>query len=451
MAQVIDRQPPFNLEAERAVLGACLLDKDALALAVEKLHTEDFYDPRHAQAFELLLSLFEKGTAVDAVTFLNEIQSRGVEQNVGGQPFIAAIMDSVSTSANTEYYADIVLEKAVLRGLITVGTDITKLGYTENIASDEALEKAEQSIYELARTGRTTTIREAKDVVTDAFRDIESRLANGTSFTGISTGFRDFDKISGGLQPGSLYILAARPSMGKTALALNIGAYVALEENTPVLIFSLEMSAEQVANRMIAAESRVNLRQLLDVNSAKGNVSMNSAEWKQLADAAGRLEKCPLYIDETAALSTIELRAKCRRFFAKQKTDKGLIVLDYLQLMDASRRTDNRQQDVSEISRALKAIAREFKVPVLALSQLSRAVESRQDKRPMLSDLRESGAIEQDADMVMFIYREAYYKQEAADQNAELIVAKNRNGATGKVDFVFFNEYTRFEPMIKSY
>ena len=451
MAQGIDRQPPFNLEAERAVLGACLLDKEALALAVEKLHAEDFYDPRHAQAFELLVSLFEKGTAVDTVTFLNEIKSKGAEQSIGGQSFVAALMDSVSTSANTEYYADIVLEKATLRGLISVGTDITKLGYTENVAADEALEKAEQSIYELARTGRTTTIRDAKDVITDAFRDIESRLASGTSFTGISTGFTDFDRISGGLQPGSLYILAARPSMGKTALALNIAAHVALEENVPVLVFSLEMSAEQVANRMISAESRVNLRQLLDVNSAKGNLSVNSSEWQQLTEAAGRLEKCPLYIDETPGLSTIELRAKCRRFFAKQKTDKGLIVLDYLQLMDASRRTDNRQQDVSEISRALKAIAREFKVPVIALSQLSRAVESRQDKRPMLSDLRESGAIEQDADMVMFIYREAYYKQENADQNAELIVAKNRNGATGKVDFVFFNEYTRFEPMIRSY
>ncbi len=451
MAQSIDRQPPFNLEAERAVLGACLIDKEALALAVEKLHADDFYDPRHAKAFEIFVTLFEKGTAVDTVTFVNEIKSRGVEQNIGGQPFVAALMDSVSTSANTEYYADIVLEKATLRGLISVGTEITKLGYMEDVAADDALEKAEQSIYELARTGRTTTIRGAKEVITSAFSDIENRMANGTYSTGINTGFSDFDKISAGLQPGSLYILAARPSMGKTALALNIASHVALEENIPVLVFSLEMSSEQVANRMISAEARVNLRELLSVNSAKGNISINSAEWQQLTAAKERLEKCPLYIDETPGLSTIELRAKCRRFFAKQKIEKGLIVLDYLQLMDASRRTDNRQQDVSEISRALKAIAREFKVPVLALSQLSRAVESRQDKRPMLSDLRESGAIEQDADIVMFIYREAYYKQENADQNAELIVAKNRNGATGKVDFVFFSEYTRFEPMIRSY
>lgn len=446
MAQGIDRQPPFNLEAERAVLGSCLLDKEALALAVEKLHAEDFYDPRHLHAFELLVSMFDKGVAVDTVTFVNAVKSGGLEQQIGGQPFVAALMDSVSTSANCEYYADIVLEKATLRGLITVGTDITKLGYSEELEAKEALEKAEQSIYELARTGRTSNLIGAKQVIEQAFLDIQSRLSSGTTFTGISTGFTDFDRISGGLQAGSLYILAARPSMGKTALALNIAAHVALEENIPVLVFSLEMSAEQVANRMISAESRVNLRQLFE---SQGGISVNSSDWKQIAAAAGRLEKCPLYIDETPGLSTTELRAKCRRFFAKQKTDKGLVILDYLQLMDASRRTDNRQQDVSEISRALKAIAREFKVPVVALSQLSRAVESRQDKRPMLSDLRESGAIEQDADMVMFIYREAYYKQEAADQNSELIIAKNRNGATGKVDFVFFNEYTRFEPMIR--
>ena len=436
-----DRVPPFNLEAERSVLGACMLEREALMAVTEGLTADDFYDPRHRNAFEIISSMAERDIAVDSLTFREELIKLGLEEKLGGLSFIAALLDAVTTTANVEHHISIVRDKSVHRGLITVGSDISRMGFSEDVEVAEALESAEQKVFEIARSGRTANVRGSKEVIKSALSEIEKRLAGGLTMTGVPTGFKDFDKMSGGLQAGGLYILAARPSMGKTAWAINVAQYAALQENIPVLIFSLEMSAEQIAQRMLSAEARVNLRQIFESRK------LQNEQWNQLSQAAGKLSLCPLYIDDSSTLNTLDLRGRCRRFFAKQKSEKGLIVLDYLQLMNVARKIENRQQEVSEISRALKGVAREFKVPVIALSQLSRDVEKRGgSKKPQLSDLRDSGAIEQDADMVIFLYREAYYAQEESqDSSAEVIVAKNRNGPTGKVNLVFFKEYARFE------
>ena len=436
-----DRVPPFNLEAERSVLGACMLEREALMAVTEGLTADDFYDPRHRNAFEIISSMAERDIAVDSLTFREELIKLGLEEKLGGLSFIAALLDAVTTTANVEHHISIVRDKSVHRGLITVGSDISRMGFSEDVEVAEALESAEQKVFEIARSGRTANVRGSKEVIKSALSEIEKRLAGGLTMTGVPTGFKDFDKMSGGLQAGGLYILAARPSMGKTAWAINVAQYAALQENIPVLIFSLEMSAEQIAQRMLSAEARVNLRQIFESRN------LQNEQWNQLSQAAGKLSLCPLYIDDSSTLNTLDLRGRCRRFFAKQKSEKGLIVLDYLQLMNVARKIENRQQEVSEISRALKGVAREFKVPVIALSQLSRDVEKRGgSKKPQLSDLRDSGAIEQDADMVIVLYREAYYAQEESqDSSAEVIVAKNRNGPTGKVNLVFFKEYARFE------
>ena len=439
----MERIPPFNLEAERAVLGSCLLDSEALNTAVEMLAAEDFYDPRHRQAFEVMKSMSERNVAVDALTFRDEANKQNLVKTLGGLSFITSLTEAVTTTANVEYHAKIVRDKSVHRSLITVGSDISKIGFSEEIEVDEALETAEQKVFEISRSGRTTNIRSTHDVLKSAMSDIEKRLAGGLAITGVPTGFPDFDRMSAGLQPGALYIVAARPAMGKTAFALNIGQYAAGEENVPVLIFSLEMSAEQIAQRMLSSEAKVNLIELFESRRQQ------SEQWESLKRAAAKIEKSPIFIDDSSPLNTLELRGRCRRFFAKHGEGRGLIIIDYLQLMMAARRMENRTQEVSEISRTLKSIAREFKVPVIALSQLSRDVEKRREnnKRPMLSDLRESGSIEQDADMVLFLYREAYYAQEndSQDATAEVIVAKNRNGPTGKVDLVFFREFAKFE------
>lgn len=438
-----DRIPPFNLDAERSVLGACLLDREALMSVVEGLNSDDFYDPRHRLAFDTIHNMVKNDLAVDSITFREEAANAGIEERLGGLPFIAALVDAVTTTANVEYHIGIVRDKAVHRGLIRVGGEITMLGYSEDVGVDAALETAEQKVFEIARTGKNTTIKDAQRSVSLAVQDIERRLSSGVDLTGVPTGFTDLDKITGGLQSGGLYILAARPSMGKTAFAMNIAQHAAAEENMPVLIFSLEMSAEQLIQRMLSSESEVNIREMFE------SQQMVDDKWRRLMSAADKISRSPIYIDDSSSLNTMDLRGRCRRFFAKHKQEKGLVVVDYLQLMDvaSSRNAESRQQQVSEISRALKGVAREFNVPVLALSQLSRAVETRGgSKRPQLSDLRDSGAIEQDADMVVFLYREAYYAMEAehADPTSEVIIAKHRNGATGKVELIFLKEYSKF-------
>lgn len=438
----VDKIPPFNLDAERSVLGACLLEREALMVVVESLNAEDFYDPRHKLTFDVIMKMVSNDSAVDSITFSEEIVKEGLNERLGGQPFIAALVDAVTTTVNVEYHVGIVRDKAVHRGLIRVGGEITVLGYSEEIGVDAALETAEQKVFEIARSGKTTTIKDAKRSVQAAVTEIERRLAGGMDITGVPTGFADFDRVSGGLQRGGLYILAARPSMGKTAFAMNIAQHAAAEENIPVLIFSLEMSAEQLIQRMLSSESEVNIREMFE------SQRMVDDKWRKLMTAASKLSRSPIYIDDSSSLNTMDLRGRCRRFFAKHQEPKGLIVVDYLQLMDvAAKNSENRQQQVSEISRALKGVAREFNVPVLALSQLSRAVETRGgDKRPQLSDLRDSGAIEQDADMVVFLFRKAYYALEAetADPTSEVIIAKHRNGATGKVELIFLKEYSKF-------
>ena len=436
----VDRIPPYNLEAERSVLGSCLLDADALTAVMEGLSAEDFYDPRHRKAFEIMQSMTARSVAVDSLTFRDEIKKQSLEERLGGLSFITSLTEAVTTTANIDYHINIVRDKAIHRALIVVGSDITKLGFSDEIEVAEAIETAEHSVFEIARTGKTSNIRSTREVLTSAMSDIEKRLAGGLAITGVPTGFKDFDSKSAGLQPGGLYILAARPSMGKTAFAINIAQNAAMQENIPVLVFSLEMSAEQIVQRMLAAESEVNLKKLFETQRQQNR------EWEQLKTAARKIESAPVFIDDSSPLTTMELRGRCRRFFAKHGGEKGLIVIDYLQLMSVGRRIENRTQEVSEISRTLKSIAREFKVPVLALSQLSRDVEKRDKKRPQLSDPRESGAIEQDADMVIFLYREAYYNQEndSQDATAEAIIAKNRNGPTGKVDLVFLSDYAKF-------
>lgn len=436
-----DRVPPNNLDAERAVLGACLLNNDALLIVTETLQPDDFYEPRHGIALEVMADMANKGKAVDSLTFQEELTKRGLLERIGGMPFVASMVDAVTTTANIEHHCSIVRDKAIHRGLIKVGSEIAKIGLSEDIECSEALETAEQRVFEIAKHGAGSLFKHVATVVVKAFDNFENSISEEAIGKGIPTGFSDFDKLTGGLQPGSLNIIAARPSMGKTAFALNIAQYAALQKEIPVLIFSLEMSADQLASRMLSAVAEINLRELQQSKNVRPD------QWNSLTSAVARLSKSPIYIDDSSMLSTLELRSRCRRFFAKQHEKRCLIIVDYLQLMANARKSENRQQEVSDISRALKGVAREFETPVIALSQLSREVEKRgSDKRPMLSDLRDSGAIEQDADLVAFLYRPAYYEQdkESADPSAEVAVAKHRNGPTGKVDLVFYKEFSRF-------
>lgn len=447
-----DRIPPYNLDVERSVLGACLLDPDALLSVTNCLAPEDFYDPRHKLAFETIMELMRAGRAVDSLTFTEAISKRGDEERIGGQPFIASLLDAVTTTANAQYHADIVRDKSVHRRLITVGADIARMGYDDETDSGDALKKAEEQVFAIANSKNKPGIVDVGRAMKIAMGNLENRLALGQTTSGVPTGFKDFDKKFGGLQGGGLYILAARPGMGKTAFALNIAQYAAKEENLPVLIFSLEMTNEQLVLRMVASEAEVNLVKMTTSQKATND------QWKKLEDAVQVLSRGKVFIDDSPTLSTTEMTGRCRRFFAKHdvKNGRGLIILDYLQLMHvSSKRIENRVTEVSEISRTLKAVAKEFNVPVLALSQLSRDVEKRPSTgagekkkrpRPQLSDLRDSGAIEQDADMVIFLYRDAYYDLEnvSNDDTTEVIVAKNRSGATDVVKLVFFGEYTKF-------
>lgn len=438
MAETL-RIPPHNLEAERAVLGASLLDKDGLLLVTETLQAEDFYDLRHRRAFNIMVDLAQKDRPVDPLTFMEEAGRKGLLDELGGQPFLAELVDSVTTVANAEYHVSIVKNKSVHRRLIQVGSDIVRLGYAEDRDVDEILDEAERAVFEISQRGGKNLFRHVGEVLGPTFRQIEIQFQAGEAVTGVSTGFADFDRLTGGLQPGSLNIVAARPSMGKTALALNIAQYASVRKKVPVLVFSLEMGAEQLVQRLLGSEARINIHDLR-------TGTFHEKAWESLAEAAGVLAQAPLYIDDSSVLSTLELRARCRRFKALYP-ELGLIVVDYLQLMSMPRRLESKQQEVAEISRALKAVARELEVPVVALSQLSRAVESRNDKRPMLSDLRDSGAIEQDADLVVLLYRGGYYNAtsvEETDNAAEIIIAKHRNGPTGVVHLVFLREFARF-------
>lgn len=440
-----ERVPPQNIEAEQAVLGAMLIDKEAIAKATEVLSADDFYREAHRVIFSAMLELYNKNEAVDMVTVTEILKRDNKLEDIGGIAYITSLANVVLTAANVKYHADIVAEKSVLRQLVRVSTEIAAMGYEANEDVGTLLDTAESRILEISNRKKKTDFTAINDVLMDSVQSIESLLQNKGGLTGIPAGFADLDKLTSGLHPSDFIILAARPSMGKTALALNIVQNVALRahkviggEPRSVAFFSLEMSKEQLVNRMLCAEAGID-SQRLRVGE------MHDEDWTHLWDACDTMSRAKIYIDDTAGITAMEMRSRARRLKAEHGLD--LIVVDYLQLMQGSGKRNNsgdRQQEVSEISRSLKALARELDVPVLALSQLSRSVESRQVKRPMLSDLRESGSLEQDADIVAFLYREDYYNPETENKHTELIIAKHRNGPVDTVNLFFQKQFTKF-------
>lgn len=435
---IIKRVPPHNREAEQSVIGAMLMDKDAIMTASEMINGDDFYQTAYGVLFDAMVELFNEGKPVDLITLQERLKEKNVAPEISSMEFVRDLITSVPTSANVKYYAEIVRDKAVLRRLIKINEEIANTCYSGSEPLEAVLEMTEKRIFELVQRGNTKDYTPIKEVVLNALDKIEKASKNSGTVTGIPSGFIDLDYKLSGLQPSDLILIAARPSMGKTAFVLNIAQHMAFRQNKHVAIFSLEMSKEQLVNRLFSLEAHVDA-QLIRTGNLK------DTDWEKLIEGAGTIGRSNLMIDDTSGISITELRSKCR----KMKLEHGLdaIIIDYLQLMSgsSSRSNESRQQEISDISRALKGVARELNVPVLALSQLSRAVEQRTDKRPMLSDLRESGAIEQDADVVMFIYRDEYYNADSNDKNiAEIIIAKQRNGPVGTVRLAWIPQYTRF-------
>ncbi|WP_202081548.1 replicative DNA helicase [Caldalkalibacillus salinus] len=431
----LDRTPPQNIEAEQAVLGAIFLEPDALIRALESISAEDFYRTSHQRIFQVMVDLSEENQPVDLVTVTSELQDRKQLEEVGGLSYLSDLAGSVPTAANVEYYAKIVEEKSLLRRLIKVATQIASSGYAEQDEVEEILNQAEKSILDIAGSKTHDGFLAIKDVLVETYERIE-KLHNSTSdLTGIPSGYRDLDEMTSGFQRSDLIILAARPSVGKTAFALNVAQNVAARANETVAIFSLEMSASQLVQRMLCAEGNI------DANRMRMGSFMEE-DWEKMTMAIATLSKANIFIDDTPGITVSQIRSKCRRL--KAEHGLGIILIDYLQLIHGSGK-ENRQQEISAISRTLKNIARELDCTIIALSQLSRAVEQRQDKRPMLSDLRESGSIEQDADIVAFLYRDDYYDQETENKNViEILIAKQRNGPVGKVELAFLKEYNKF-------
>ncbi len=437
------RVPPQALEAERSVLGAMLLDVRAIARVLEVIDERAFYRPAHRRIFNALVALWQrKEDAIDAVTVADELRRNGDFDTVGGGTYIAGLLDQVATAANVEYHAQIVKEKAILRQLIDISTEIAGRAFEARENPADLLDEAERAMFAISDSSIRKGFVRVRELINPAIKSIEKLYEEKQAVSGLATGFLDLDTMTSGFQAGDLIVVAGRPSMGKTALALNIASHVAVREGRGVGIFSLEMSMEQLLLRMLCSEARVSSQRLR-------TGYLRDKEWPLLITAAGELSEAPIYIDDTASMTVLEMRAKARRL--RSECDLGLIVVDYLQLMQGAARTESRQQEISEISRGLKALAKELRVPVVAISQLSRAVEARSDHRPMLSDLRESGAIEQDADVVAFVYREEHYKR--TDENeglGEIIIGKQRNGPVGFFKVAFISEYTRFENLSKT-
>ncbi len=433
---ISDRVPPQSKEAEQSVLGSMIIDREAIFAAAELLVDSDFYSTAHQRIFAAIVALSEKGEPVDTITLTAELQKNKSLEEIGGSAYLVVLANAVPTAANVQYHAQIVREKAILRSLIQAATGIVTRSFDSPHNVDEFLDEAEQLIFEIGSRGKYQGFASLKEVLVQAFDRIEKLYDEKKGVTGLSTGFVDLNRITSGLQGSDLIIIAARPSMGKTTLALNMTQQIAVREKKPTAFFSMEMSKEQLAQRLLCAEAQIDAQ-----NMRRGNLSQD--EWSKLTRAVGPLSESPLYIDDSATLSVMEVRAKARRL----KAEKGLdaIFVDYLQLMRGFSRSENRQQELSEISRALKALAKELSVPVVALSQLSRAVEKRNDRRPILSDLMESGGIEANADLVMFIYRDSYYDKNSDKGNlAEINIAKQRNGPTGQVELYFIDRYTKF-------
>lgn len=432
-----DRTPPHNIEAEQAVIGAVFLEPEAFSTASEILMADDFYRAGHQRIFQTMVTLSDKGEPIDLVTVTTLLANQNTLEEVGGVSYLTELAESVPTAANIGYYSKIVEEKALLRRLIRTATDIVTSSYDKEDEVEDALNEAEKNILEVSNRRNSGAFKVVKDVLIDVYDNIELLHNRKGDTTGVPTGFRDLDRITSGFQPNDLIIIAARPSVGKTAFALNVAQNVAVNTDENVAIFSLEMGADQLVSRMLCAEGNIDAQRLRTGN-------LEAEDWSKLTMAMGSLSNAGIFIDDSAGIRVGEIRSKCRRL--KQEHGLGMIMIDYLQLISgSSRNQDNRQQEVSEISRSLKALARELSVPVIALSQLSRGVEQRQDKRPMMSDLRESGSIEQDADIVGFLYRDDYYDKESEKQNIiEIIISKQRNGPVGTVELAFVKEYNKF-------
>ncbi len=444
----LKKLPPQSIEAEMSILGGILLDNEAINRALEVLVPEDFYRESHRKILRAMIDLNDRGEPCDLVTLTTMLKKKGELEEAGGGAYLATLVDYVPTAANIAYYCKIVKAKGLTRKLISAATDIVTRGFDDQVEVEELLDKAQQAVFEISENKLRPAFFPVGALLKDTIRNLELLYEKKEHITGVPTGFTDLDEKTAGFQPGDLIIVAGRPSMGKTALALNMAQYASMhsEQRTPVAIFSLEMSKEQLVTRLLCCESRVDASRV-----RTGHFQEN--DWPKLIKAASALHDAKIFIDDTPAITVMEMRAKCRRLKAEQ--DIGLIVVDYLQLMRGGTNPESRQQEISEISRSLKALAKELNVPVIALSQLNRGLESRTDKRPMMSDLRESGAIEQDADVIMFVYREAVYcekcknKEVECDENharnAEVIIGKQRNGPIGTVNLTFMGEHTKFE------
>lgn len=438
---LIKRVMPHSAEAEQSVIGAMILDQEAIVVASEMLTGEDFYQKQYGVLFEAISGLFAEGKPVDLITLQNRLKEMDVPPELSSLEYIGNMITSVPTSANVRHYAQIVQDKALLRRLIRVNEDIANACYAGKDKVEDIMEETERQIFQVLQKKGSSDFVPIKDVVLSALDKIEAASRNKGSVTGLATGFIDLDYKTSGFQPSDLILIAARPSMGKTAFVLNIAEYMAFRSDLTVAVFSLEMSKEQLVNRLFSLESRVDAQLLRN-----GNLS--DTDWANLIEGAGIIGRSRLIIDDTPGISISELRSKCRKY--KLEHNLNIVMIDYLQLMSSGRRSESRQQEISEISRSLKEIARELQVPVVALSQLSRAVEQRPDHRPMLSDLRESGAIEQDADVVMFLYRDDYYNKDTDRKDvAEVIIAKQRNGPIGTVELAWLPRYTKFANMQK--
>lgn len=440
----LGKVPPHDIEAEQAILGCMLTDRDSVIAAIEILKEDAFYREDNKAIYAAILSLYSKNEPIDIITVKAELIETGNFERVGGLEYLASLPERVPTTANVDKYIKIVDEKAMLRNLISSANELVALGYDETEDVDRIMDMAEKKIFDLAQKKNTKGYTALKDVLVETFAKLEELYNQKGQLSGTPTGFKDYDMKTSGLHGSDLIIVAARPAMGKSAFAINIAANVAIQAKKGVAIFNLEMSKDQVGNRILCSEA------LVDSNKVRTG-QLDDDDWVKLASTLTRLSEAPIYIDDTAGISIMEIRAKCRKL--KIEKDIGLIVIDYLQLIQGSgKKNASREQEISEISRSLKILAKELQVPVIALSQLSRSVEKRDDKRPMLSDLRESGAIEQDADQVIFLYRDDYYNEDSEKKNvAEVILAKHRGGSTGTIDLAWLPSYTKFANLEKRY
>ena len=434
--------PPQNIEAEQSVLGGILIENSALNRVLEILTEEDFYRDSHQRIFQALIDLSEKNEPADLITLTNELKTSKLLDDIGGPSYLASLIDMVPTAANIEYYARIVKEKATLRKLIDAATQIVTQSYSDSGDIDAFLDEAEQAIFRISEHKIKPSFYHMKDVVKESFKTIEKLYEKKELITGVPSGFKDVDRLTAGFQNSDLIIVAGRPSMGKTSYCLDVARYAALETETPVAVFSLEMSKEQLALRLLCSEAMVEAQKLR-------SGYLRESDWPKLTLAAGNLADAPIFIDDSAAISVLELRAKARRL--KADRNLGLVIIDYLQLMKGRAKSERREQEISEISRSLKALAKELAIPVIAISQLSRRTEERPRQRPQLADLRESGAIEQDADVILFVYREEVYREDPSNEGvAEIIIGKQRSGPTGTIRLTFLKEFTTFKDIYRA-